>query len=104
MELELNYVLTGEECAQRLGALYIAECKKRSGWNTGRFKRIREKHLKDVPEEAYKEIMNKCLYWYSHGLPKKFVCSLDMFAYWQKVLLACVEYDFYDLIMEEKEI
>lgn len=100
MELKLNYVLTGEECVQRLGALYIAECTKRSCWNTGRFKRIRAEVLKDIPEERVEEILKKCKQWYSKGVPKTFVIDLDTFQDWQRVLFACAKYDTYQ---EEKD-
>lgn len=93
MNIVLNYILTGEECASRLGALYIAECRRRNVWNTGRFKRIREKHLKDVPEETLKYIYDKCDYWGRKGVPHKFAVDVDTFRCWQAVLNACAEYD-----------
>lgn len=93
MYTELVYVFTGEECANKLGALYIAEFTKRAGWNTGRRKRIWAKHTKDIPEDVYDNIIAKCKYWYSHGLPKEYRVDVEMFGYWQKILRACAEYD-----------
>ena len=93
MHTELIYVLTGEECANKLGARYIAEFTKRNSWNTGRRKRIWAKHTKDIPKDIYDNIMAKCRYWYSHGLPKEYRIDAEMLGYWQKILKACAEYD-----------
>lgn len=94
MRAETLYIFTGEEIAEKLGALYIAECRKRSCWNTGRFKRIREKNLAGLNEDIIKTVYSKADYWFSHGLPQEYKCTSDVWETWIKVLGACTEYDF----------
>ena len=93
MRVETLYIFTGEEVVERLGATYIAECRKRSCWNTGRFKRIREKKLAGLDEEIIKTIYSKADYWYSHGLPKEYRCTIDVWDIWIEILDSCVAYD-----------
>ena len=93
MRVETLYIFTGKEVAETLGARYIAECRKRSCWNTGKFKRIREKNLEGVDEDIIKAVYSKADYWYSHGLPQEYSCTADVREAWIRILGACMEYD-----------
>lgn len=93
MKYELLYVFTGEEVVQKLGALYIAETTKRCIWNTFRAKRLRKERLKDIDPDIIKVVISKAVYFYSHGVPKEYKCTGEVYSAWVKLFMTCAEID-----------